>query len=406
MAKVVLAYSGGLDTSVILKWLSLRGYEVIAYVADVGQQEDFDAVQEKALQSGAKKVCIENLQTEFVVDYLFPALQGNAAYEHRYLLGTALARPLIAARQVELARTEEAQYLAHGATGKGNDQIRFELSYAALGPELEVIAPWRDPEFLSEFTGRSDMLDFAQKHGIPVEATHRKPYSEDANLSHISHEAGILEDPGIACPEEVYSLTRSPEQAPDTPSRFEIEFVHGIPTQVTNRTDGTQVSEPVHMISYLNNVAGLNGVGRLDMVENRFVGIKSRGVYEAPGMMVLQAAHRDLEGLTLDREVMHLKESLEPRFAQIIYNGFWFSPEMEFLQAAIRQSQKYVNGTVVVKVYKGMVYPESRRSEWALYDEKIASMDGAGGYDSADAGGLIRMQALRLRMYYRRGAKP
>ncbi len=400
--KVVLAYSGGLDTSIILKWLKLKGFEVIAYIADVGQEEDFEAVRGKALKTGAAQVCVEDLKSEFVVDYVYAALQGNAIYEQRYLLGTSLARPVIAKRQIEVAQREGADYVAHGATGKGNDQVRFELSYHALDPTIQIIAPWKDPAFLGDFAGRSDMLAFAQKYDIPVSASPKKPYSEDANLLHISHEAGMLENPAAPCPEDVYSITRSPEKAPEEATVVEISFEHGIPTKVHNRNDGSEVSGELAILSYLNTIGGLNGIGRLDMVENRFVGMKSRGVYETPGLQILLQAHRDLEGLTLDREVMLLRDSLVPHFAAAIYNGFWFSPEMEFMMAAIRQSQKYVSGEVRVKLYKGSAYPIARSSEYALYDQKIASMEEEGGYDHTDAQGFIRLHALRLKTYYRR----
>ncbi len=400
--KVVLAYSGGLDTSIILKWLKIKGFEVIAYIADVGQEEDFEAVQKKALETGASKAYVEDLKHEFVTDYIYPALQGNAVYEQRYLLGTSLARPVIAKRQIEVAQREGAAYVAHGATGKGNDQVRFELSYCALAPEIQIIAPWKDPEFLNNFAGRSDMLAFAQRHGIPVGASKKRPYSEDANLLHISHEAGILEDPAMPCPEDVYSITRSAEEAPNEATIIEITFDKGIPVKVYNCKDHTEITEAVAIINYLNTVGGLNGIGRLDMVENRFVGMKSRGVYEAPSFQILLEAHKDLEGLTLDREVMQLRDSMVARFAAAIYNGFWFSPEMEFIMAAIRQSQEYVSGMVQLKLYKGNAYPIARSSSYALYDQKIASMDEEGGYDHTDAKGFINLHALRLKTYYRR----
>ncbi len=400
--KIVLAYSGGLDTSIILKWLELRGFEVIAYVADVGQKEDFAAVHQKALATGASAACVEDLKQEFATDYIYPALLANAIYEQRYLLGTSLARPVIAKRQIEVARREDAAYVAHGATGKGNDQLRFELSYCALAPDIQIIAPWKDPEFLSDFKGRSDMLAFAEKHGIPVDASKKRPYSEDANLLHISHEAGILEDPAIPCPEDVYSITRSPEQAPDRATIIEVTFEQGIPVKVHNRSDGAEITGAVAILSYLNELGGLNGIGRLDMVENRFVGMKSRGVYETPGLQILLEAHKDLEGLTLDREVLQLRDAMLPRFATAIYNGFWFSPELEFMMAAIRQSQQYVSGMVQLKLYKGSAYPIARSSPYALYNEKIASMDEAGGYDHSDARGFICLQALRLKAYYGR----
>ena len=400
--KVILAYSGGLDTSIILKWLTLKGFDVIAYIADLGQKQDFEAAAQKARTTGASEVYIEDLKKEFVCETIYPALQGSAIYEQRYLLGTALARPVTAKRQIEIARRVGARYVAHGATGKGNDQVRFELAYYALAPEIQIIAPWKDAEFLRDFGGRSDMLAFAEKHGIAVDASKKRPYSEDANLLHTSHEAGILEDAQKPCPEDVYSVTCSPEEAPDRPAILEIAFEQGIPVCVHNCESGEKVEDAVEILSYLNEVGAQNGIGRLDMVENRFVGMKSRGVYETPGLEILFAAHQDLEGLTLDREVLLLRGSLLPRFSAAIYNGFWFSPEMEFMMAAIRQSQKYVSGTVQVKLYKGGVFVLCRSSRYALYDPKIASMDEEGGYNQEDARGFIRLQALRLQAYYKR----
>ena len=403
--KIVLAYSGGLDTSIILKWLTLKGFDVIAYIADLGQKQDFRAAEQKARATGACAVYIEDLKREFVCETIYPALQGSAIYEQRYLLGTALARPVTARRQIEIARRENARYVAHGATGKGNDQVRFELAYYALAPEIQIIAPWKDAEFLGDFRGRSDMLAFAQKHGIAVDASKKRPYSEDANLLHTSHEAGILEDAEKPCPEDVYSVTCSPERAPDRPTILEIAFEQGIPVCVRNCESGEQVEDAVGLLGYLNEVGAQNGIGRLDMVENRFIGMKSRGIYETPGLEILFAAHKDLEGLTLDREVMLLRDSLLPRFSAAIYNGFWFSPEMEFMMAAIRQSQKYVSGTVQVKLYKGSVFVLCRSSRYALYDPKIASMDEEGGYNQQDAQGFIRLQALRLQAGCRRQAE-
>jgi len=401
--KVVLAYSGGLDTSIILKWLSLRGFEVIAFVADVGQGEDLNLVREKALKTGASKVYVEDLKHEFVTDFIYPALQANAVYEQRYLMGTSLARPLIAKHQVRIAKLEGARYVSHGATGKGNDQVRFELSYLSLDPTLKIFAPWKERDFLNEFKGRTDMLDFAQKHGIPVASSRSRPYSEDANLCHISHEAGILENPGIPCPEDVYSITRSPEDAPSTATILSIEFEKGLPQSVVNHSnEDKRVVGALEVFEYLNELGSLNGVGRLDMVESRFVGMKSRGVYETPGLEVLMEAHKDLEGLTLDREVMLIRNTIMPRFASAIYNGFWFSPEMEFMMTSMRESQRYVTGIVKVKLYKGKVFALARTSPLSLYDEKIASMDEDGGYDHTDARGFIRLQALRLKAHYRR----
>lgn len=397
--KVVLAYSGGLDTSVILKWLIEEGYEVIAYIADVGQDEDFEAAKEKAEKIGAAAVYIEDLKEEFVTDYIFPAFKSQAVYEGRYLLGTSIARPIIAKRQIEIAKKENAQYVSHGATGKGNDQVRFELSYYALKPDIKVLAPWKMDNFLNRFQGRSDMLNYADQYGIPVTATRSKPYSEDDNLLHISHEAGILEDPGHACAEDVYSRTTSIEDTPNTPDVIAITFKDGIPVKVSNPADGTVKDKPLDLFMYLNDLGTKHGIGRLDMVENRFVGIKSRGVYETPGGAILHNAHRDLEGLTMDREVMRIRDQLSTKVAELIYNGFWFSPEMEFLMAAMDKAQELIDGTVNVKLFKGVAYPVSRTSPVALYDPEQSSMDVEGGYDQKDAEGFIKINAIRLKAH-------
>lgn len=397
--KVVLAYSGGLDTSVILKWLCEKGYEVIAYVANIGQKDDFEAIREKALKTGASKVYIEDLRREFVTDYIFTALMGNALYEGRYLLGTAIARPLIAKKQVEIAEKEGAQYVAHGATGKGNDQVRFELTYAALNPRLKVISPWKDPEFLARFKGRTDLINYAMEKGIPIKASKKRPYSEDENLMHISHEAGNLEDPAYIPDEDVFTWTVSPKEAPDEETLLEIHFEKGIPVKVVNLKDGTEKTDPLELFEYLNEIGAKNGIGRVDMVENRFIGIKSRGVYETPGATILWIAHRDLEGITMDKEVMHLRDMLAPKFAELIYNGFWFSPEMEFLLAAFKKSQENVTGKVIVSVYKGNVMPVSRSSPHALYNLELSSMDVEGGFNAMDSRGFINIHALRLKMY-------
>jgi argininosuccinate synthase len=397
--KVVLAYSGGLDTACILKVLQQRGYDVIAYVADVGQQDDFDLVAERARRTGASKVYVEDLRREFVTDFIFPAIAGNAIYENRYLLGTSLARPVIAKRQVELALDEGASAVAHGATGKGNDQVRFELAFAALAPGLEVIAPWKERAFLERFQGRKDLLAFAREHDIPVEATAEKPYSSDENLMHRSYEAGVLEDPDHSPPDDMFKLTRSPRTAPDEPANLAIHFKDAVPVKVENLDDGTVLTEPLDLFLYLNQLGGLHGIGRVDMVENRFVGIKSRGVYETPGGTVLHHALRDLEGVAMDREVLRLRDMLSPSFSEIIYNGFWFSPEMDFIQAAFRKSEHLIDGRVRVELYKGNVTPLGRESSSMLYDKDLSSMDVAGGYDQEDARGFIRIQALRLRAH-------
>jgi len=394
--KVVLAYSGGLDTSVILKWLTQEGFEVIAYVADVGQEEDFDAVKKKALATGATKVYVENLKEVFVTDYIFPAFKANAIYENRYLLGTAIARPIIAKRQIEIATKENAEYVSHGATGKGNDQVRFELSYYALNPKIKVISPWKTQSFLDDFKGRSDMLAYAEKHNIDVSATVEKPYSEDDNLLHISHEAGILEDPSKAADESVYSKTLSVETAPDSPTMIKITFKDGIPTKVENLDDGTVKDKPLELFIYLNSLGSKNGIGRLDMVENRYVGIKSRGVYETPGGAILHVAHLDIESIAMDREVMRLRDTLSAKLAEVIYNGFWFSPEMDFLMAAIDKSQEVIDGTVTLKLFKGVAYPVARQSSSSLYDQDLGSMDIEGGFNQEDSAGFIKINAIRL----------
>ena len=396
----MLAYSGGLDTSVILKWLIKKGYDVIAFVADVGQYDDFDAVREKALAIGASKVIIEDLKKEFVTDYIFKAVKANAVYEDRYLLGTALARPLIAKKQIEAAIEYGADYVAHGATGKGNDQVRFELAYYALKPDIKVISPWKDPEFLSQFQGRSDMIRYAAGHRIPVKASISKPYSEDDNLMHISHEAGILEDPLYCAGKEILSKMVMPMDAPDRETHISITFRDGIPVKVTNRDDGTSYEDPLELFTYLNKLGGENGIGLLDMVENRFVGIKSRGIYETPGATILYAAHKDIEGIAMDREVMRLRNMLAPVFAELVYNGFWFSPEMEFLQAAMDKSQEVIDGVVNMKLYKGNIIIEGRESPSSLYNKELSSMDIEGGFNQADSLGFIRINAIRLMAHH------
>ena len=401
--KLVLAYSGGLDTSTILHWLvHEKGYEVIAYVADLGQTEDFDAVRRKALQVGAAKAYVEDVKKEFVTDFIFPALRANAVYEGRYLLGTSLARPLIAQKQVEAAKREGAEAVSHGSTGKGNDQVRFELTYHVLAPRMKVVAPWKDPSFFERFPGRKELIAYAQQHGIPVKATASAPWSSDANLMHISYEAGELEDPARRPREEMFELTVSPQKAPDRETELEIEFRRGDPVRVRNVSDGAEKSTPLELFTYLNQVAGRNGGGRVDMVENRYVGMKSRGVYETPAGTVLQLAHRDLEGLTMDREVMHLRDTLIPRFAELVYYGYWFSPEMECLRVLFDKAQEPVNGTVRVALYKGNVIVTGRSSPQSLYDQDQSSMDVAGGYDPRDAVGFIKTNALRLVNWSRR----
>jgi argininosuccinate synthase len=394
--KVVLAYSGGLDTSVILKWLDNKGYDVIAYVADVGQQDDFEKVREKALKTGASKVYVEDLKGEFVTDYIFPIIKANALYEGRYLLGTAIARPLIAKHQIKIANLEGAPCVSHGATGKGNDQVRFELSYYALKPGIKILAPWKDAEFLDEFKGREDLLDYAARYDIPVQATVGKPYSEDENLFHISHEAGILEDPALEPAKDVYSKTVDPEDAPSTPVRIVIEFRDGIPVRVENLGDGTVETEPLALFTYLNQLGSEHGVGRVDMVENRYVGIKSRGIYETPGGTILHVAHKDIEGVAMDREVMRLRDMLTAKLSELIYYGFWFSPEMDFLMAAIDKSQEVIDGKVYLKLYKGNVFVTGRESSSSLYDQDLSSMHIEGGFNQQDSSGFIKINAIRL----------
>jgi argininosuccinate synthase len=397
--RVVLAYSGGLDTACILKLLVERGHQVIAYIADVGQRDDFTTAAERARATGAVAVYVEDLKEEFVTDFIFPAIAGNAVYENRYLLGTALARPLIARRQVEIAIAENAGSVAHGATGKGNDQVRFELAYAALAPRLQVISPWKERAFLDRFQGRGDLLAYAREHAIPVEATAEKPYSSDENLMHKSYEAGLLEDPASPPPADMFQLTRALADTPDRPARLEIEFNDAMAVKVTDLDDGTTHERPLELFDYLNRVGGEHGVGRVDMVENRFVGIKSRGVYETPGGTVLHRALRDLEGIAMDREVLRLRDSLSPKFAERIYDGFWFSPEMDFIRAAFAQAQALVDGKVRVELYRGNVTPVGRESPSSLYDRDLSSMDVEGGYDQTDARGFIRINGLRLRAH-------
>ena len=400
--RVVLAYSGGLDTSVILKWLIEEGYEVICFVGDVGQQDDFEAVRRTALAVGASKVYVDDLKRELVTDYIFPTVRSNAIYEGRYLLGTAVARPLLAARQIEIAALEGAACVSHGATGKGNDQVRFELCYYALAPEITVLSPWKDRAFLDKFQGRGDLLAYADKHELPVKASRAKPYSEDANLMHVSHEAGILEDPSFPCPEDVFSYSVSPKDAPDAETILELHFKDGTPTLVRDITNPDAVvehSDPLDLFTFLCKVGGDNGVGRIDMVENRFVGIKSRGVYETPGGTILREAHMDLEAIAMDREVMRLRNMLSPKIAELMYNGFWFSPEMEFLMAAVEKSQELIDGVVTLSLYKGNVTVLSRQSPTSLYDQELSSMDIEGGFDQADSFGFIKVNAIRLRAH-------
>ena len=421
--KIVLAYSGGLDTSVLLAWLKeTYQAEIIAFCADVGQEEELDGLEEKAARTGVSKIYIDNLCEEFARDFIFPMIQANAVYEGQYLLGTSIARPLIAKRMVEIAHAEGAHAVAHGATGKGNDQVRFELTAAALAPELEVIAPWRQDRFREAFPGRAEMIAYCEERSIPVQATAKKPYSMDRNLLHISFEAGMLEDPWFdaSAPEAaaMYVLSVSPEQAPDRAEHVQLSFEHGVCTAVGHETlpellaqlgfSGPQVADaegniilsPYWIMKVLNRLGGRNGIGRVDMVENRFVGMKSRGVYETPGGAILHFGHRQIESLTMDREVMHLRDSLIPKYAALVYNGFWFAPERHALQALVQESQRTVTGTVRLKLYKGNVIAAGRKSPVSLYNPHIATMeaDPTKAYNQNDATGFIALNALRLKV--------
>ena len=393
--KVVVAYSGGLDTSVIVKWVKeTYNAEVICYCADVGQEEELDGLEAKAIATGASKCIIDDLNEEFARDFIFPMLQGGAIYENNYLLGTSIARPLIAKRLVEVAKAEGADAICHGATGKGNDQVRFELNAAAIDPKIKVIAAWRDPNW--KFTGRLDMIEYAKANNIPVSVSAKKPYSMDRNLLHISFEGGILEDPWQEFPEDIAVMTEPLSKAADTAEDVVLHFEKGICTEV----NGKKLT-PANIMRKLNAIGKKHAVGRIDIVENRFVGMKSRGVYETPAGTILTAAHRGLEQITLDREVMHLRDTLIPRYADMIYNGFWFAPEREMLQAMITESQKFVTGDVRVKLYKGACHVTGRRSEFSLYDDEIASFEGAEAYDHKDASGFINLNALRLKVLAR-----
>ncbi len=390
--KVVLAYSGGLDTSVIVRWL-IETYqcEVICFAADVGQKEELTGLKKKAISTGASKIYIEDLREEFARDFVFPALRANAIYEGTYLLGTSLARPLIAKKQIEIARKEKADSVCHGATGKGNDQVRFELTYIALNPKINIISAWKDDNWT--FDSRESMFDYAEKYDIPLPLTKDKPYSSDRNLLHISHEGAILEDTWAEPPEDIFVLTKSPEAAPDKPTYVEISFVKGNPVAI----DGKKMS-PAKLMDYINMLAGNNGIGRVDMVENRFVGMKSRGVYETPGGTVLWAAHRAVESITMDREVMLMRDSLIPKYAQLAYNGFWYAPEMRTLQAYIDSTQESVNGTARMKLYKGNCMVVGRKSPNSLYSEAFATFEKDQVYNQQDATGFIRLNGLRLRI--------
>ncbi|HEX3144907.1 MAG TPA: argininosuccinate synthase [Pyrinomonadaceae bacterium] len=388
--KIVLAYSGGLDTSVMLRWLKEKyECEIVCYCADVGQGAEMEGLEEKAKATGGSKLYIEDLREEFVRDYVWTAVKANAVYEGVYLMGTSLARPVIAKRHIEIARQEKADAVAHGATGKGNDQVRFELTYYALQPDIQVIAPWRE----WEFAGRTDLIAYAEAHAIPVTATVDKPYSMDRNLMHVSYEGGILEDPWAEPPENIFQMTVSPERARDEAEYIEIGFKQGEPVSING-----EHLDPVALLSKLNETGGAHGIGRVDLVENRFVGMKSRGVYETPGVTILQAAHRALESITMDREVMHLRDSLNVKFSENVYYGFWFAPEFELMRKMIDETQKTVSGDVRLKLYRGNVIVVGRRSPYSLYDERIATFEADTVYNQRDAEGFIKLNALRLRL--------
>ena len=398
--KIVLAYSGGLDTSVLLSWIKeTYNAEVIAFCANVGQDDELKGLNAKAKKTGASKIYIDDLQEEFATDFIYPMIQAGAIYEGEYFLGTSIARPLIAKRMVEIAKAEKAGFIAHGATGKGNDQVRFELTAAALAPEIEIIAPWRDERFRTEFPGRAEMIAYCEKKGIPVQASAKKPFSMDRNLLHISYEAGILEDPWFDASDPKYkgyfnTLSVFPEDAPDKAETVILEFEKGNCIAVNGK-----LLSPLGVMKLLNKLGGKHGVGRVDMVENRFVGMKSRGVYETPGGSILHFAHRQIESLTMDREVMHLRDSLIPKYATLVYNGFWYAPERLALQALVTESQKKVSGTVRVKLYKGNIIPAGRKSIFSLYNPQIATMeaDPTKAYNQDDATGFIRLNGLRLK---------
>jgi len=388
--KVVLAYSGGLDTSVILKWL-IQTYrcDVVAFSADIGQGDELNRVEENALKTGATKVYIDDLKETFVKDYVFPAFRANAIYEGQYLLGTALARPLIAKRQMEIAQIERAEAVSHGATGKGNDQVRFELSYFAIDPNIRIIAPWREWELSS----RSALMAFAEQHGIKVPTTRAKPYSTDGNLLHMSFEGGLLEDPWKQPPDDMFSMTVSPQDAPDQAEIIEITFKQGDPVAINDKN-----MSPAELLKELNRLGGRNGIGRVDIVENRFVGMKSRGVYETPGGTVLRAAHMAIESITMDREVMHLRDSLIPKYSELVYYGFWFSPEMKLLQDMVDRTQMNVSGVVRLELYKGNCRVLGRKSDESIYSKDFATFEDDSVYSQKDAEGFIRLNALRLRI--------
>lgn len=396
--KIVLAYSGGLDTSVILAWLKEKfDAEVIAYAADVGQTEDWEAVKTKAMNTGASKIYVEDLREEFVRDAVFRAIKANSVYEYKYLLGTSLARPIIAKRQVEIALKEGAEAVAHGATGKGNDQVRFELTYRALAPNLQIIAPWKMDDF---FKARNELIDYANSKGIPVPVTKKKPYSMDPNLLHISYEGGYLEDPANEYDKSMFLMGKDPSDAPDKPEYVEVEFAKGIPVAVNGKKMG-----PVELLTATNEIGGRNGIGLVDLVENRLVGVKSRGVYETPGGALLMEAHKALETLTLERDTMHYKQAVELKYAEMIYNGQWFHPLREAIDAFVDKTQETVNGTVTMKLYKGNCIVASRKSPDSLYDESLSTFEEGAGYDQKDAKGFIKLYGLPMEVFARKHRK-
>jgi len=397
--KVVLAYSGGLDTSCLLVWLREKGYEVIAFLADLGQEEDFEAARQKALKLGASKVYIEDLKEQLVQEFIWPTVQADAIYEDRYLLGTAIARPCIAKRQAEIAMKEGAGYISHGATGKGNDQVRFEMAYYSLYPQVQVLAPWKMPEFYEKYAGRTALFEYAEARGIPLPVTVDKPWSCDANLIHISYESGVLEDPNHEAPDDIYEMTTNPEKQPNEPDVIEIFFERGMPCKVVNLKDNTEHTNALKLYQYLNEIGGKHGVGRIDIVENRFIGMKSRGIYEAPGATILRQAHLDIELVTMDREMRRIKQYLGTRFSEMIYNGLWYSPECEYTRKCIDMSQEMVEGSVKLSIIHGQVYVKARQSAKSLYNQELVSMDVKGAYEPEDAGGFIKVSALRLREY-------
>jgi len=396
--RVLLAYSGGLDTSCILAWLIEQGYEVYAFLADVGQEEDFEAARQKALKVGAKKFFLEDLKREFITELIYPAIQANAIYENVYLLGTSLARPVIARGMIAVAEREGCDFVSHGCTGKGNDQVRFELAFYGLKPDIKVIAPWRIPEFYHRFAGRQALLSYAAEKQIPVQQTAAKPWSTDENLFHISYEAGILEDPNTTPPTDMWKLTSSLEHAPDVPENISIEFKAGLPVKVT--VGSATHTDPVEIFLVVNALGRKHGIGRIDIVENRFIGVKSRGCYESPGATILRAAHIDLEGLTLDRNIRALRDQfVTVELGRILYNGHFFTPEREFITSAIPASQRTVNGVVRLKLYKGNVVVEGRSSDEGLYDEKESSMDELGGFEPTDTTGFIQIESIRIKKW-------